>query len=74
MDEKSINDFLMEMGGEWISWEHNLHMASNMEGVWEQQIQSARSILSALLKNHGENLIDESLCTLSMEVEGTINS
>ena len=33
MDEKSINDFLMEMGGEWISWEHNLHMASNMEGV-----------------------------------------
>ena len=36
--EKRINDFLMELGGEWISWKHNRPMASNMGGVWEWQI------------------------------------
>ena len=37
MDEKRINDFLMELGGEWITWKRNPPMASNMGGVWEQQ-------------------------------------
>ena len=36
MDEKRINDFLMELGGEWISWKRNPPMASNMGGVWER--------------------------------------
>ena len=49
-------------------------MASNMGGVWEQQIQSARSILSAILRNHGESLNNESLPTLLAEVEVIINS
>ena len=74
MDEKRINDFLMESGGEWISWKCNPPMASNMGGVWERQIQSARSILSAMLRNHGESLCDESLSLLLVEVEGIINS
>ena len=38
VDEKRINDFLMDLGGEWISWKRNPPMASNMEGVWERQI------------------------------------
>ena len=74
MDKKRINDFLMELGGEWISWKRNSPMASNMGGVWEQQIRSARNILSAMLRNHGESLNDESLRTLLVEVEGIINS
>ena len=74
MDEKMINDFLMELGGEWISWKFNPPMASNMEGVSEQQIRSARNILSAMLRNYGESLKDESLHTLLVEVEGIINS
>ena len=74
MDEKRISDFLMELGGEWISWKCNPPMASNMGGVWERQIRSARSILSAMLRNHGESLNDESLRTLLVEVEGIINS
>ena len=74
MDEKMINDFLMELGGEWISWKCNPPMASNMEGVSEQQIRSARNILSAMLRNYGESLKDESLHTLLVEVEGIINS
>ena len=48
-------------------------MASNMGRVWEWQIRSARSILSAMLRN-GESLSDESLRTLLVEVEGIINS
>ena len=47
--------------------------ASNMEGVWEEQI-SARTILSSLLKTHGTSLNDESLCTLLIEVEAIVNS
>ena len=74
MDEKRINDFLMELGGEWISWKHNPPIASNMGGVWEWQIWSARSILSAMLRNHGESLNNESLRTLLVEVEGVFNS
>ena len=50
MDKKKINDLLMDLGGEWLIWRHNPPTASNMGGVWEQQIRSARSILAALLK------------------------
>ena len=45
MDEKRINDFLRELGGEWISWKRNPPLASNMGGVKEQQIRSARRII-----------------------------
>ena len=74
MDENRINDFLMELGGEWISWKYNSPMTSNRGGVWERQIQPARSILSAMLRNHCESPNDESLSTLLVEVEGIINS
>ena len=40
-----------------------------MGGVWERQIKSARVILSALLKQHGTSLNDESPITLLIEVE-----
>ena len=74
MDGKRINDFLIELGGEWISWKRNPPIASNIGGVWEQQIRSVRSILSEMLWNHGESVNNESLCTLFVEVEGIINS
>ena len=74
MDEKRINDFFMELGGEWKSSKRNPPVASNMGGVLEWQIRSARSILSVMLRNHGESLSDESLCALLVEVEGIINS
>ena len=74
MDEKRINDFFMELGGEWISWKRNPPVASNMGGVWERQIRSASSILSVMLPNHGESLSDESLCALLVEVKELINS
>ena len=49
-------------------------MANNMGGVWEQQIWSAKSVLSAMPRNYCEILNDESLCTLLLEVGGIINS
>ena len=74
MDEKRINDFFMELGGEWKSSKRNPPVASNLGGVLEWQIRSARSILSVMLRNHDESLSDESLCALLVEVEGIINS
>ena len=46
----------------------------HMGGVWERQIQSARNILAALLKIHGQSLNDKGLRTLVAETEGNINS
>ena len=57
----------MELGGEWLIWKHNHPMARNKGGRgwggggWERPIRSARSILAALLKQHGESLNDELL-------------
>ena len=45
-----------------------------MGGVWEQQIHSARNILSSLLKTHGRSFNDEALSTLMAEVEAVMNS
>ena len=48
--------------------------ASHMGGAWERQIRSVRSILTALIREHGRNLDDESFRTLMAEVECIINS
>ena len=66
--------FLKENGSEWMIWKRNPPLSSNIEGVWECQIRSARAILNSLLKTHGSSLSDESLQTLLVEVEAIINS
>ena len=48
MNYTKINNFLMELGGEWITWRQIPPMASNMVGVWEHQICSAQNILNSL--------------------------
>ena len=65
MDHKKIGE---ENGGDWMVWKRNPLHASNMGGVWEQQIRSACSLLNSLLKTHGSNLFEESLQTLVVEV------
>ena len=74
MNHTKINNFLMKLGGEWITWRRNPRMTSNMGGVWERQICSARNIVKSLLRTHGESLNDESLKTFLVEVEGILNS
>ena len=48
MNYTKINNFLMELGGEWITWRQILPMTSNMVGVWKHQICSAQNILNSL--------------------------
>ena len=74
MDQQKINDFMRDNGGEWMLWKRNPPSSSNMGGVWEKQITSARTILTSLLKTHRTSLNDESLHTLLIEVEAIVNS
>lgn len=57
-----------------IDWNFNHPAASHMGGVWERQIQTARRILDALLREYGSRLEEDSLQTLLCEVESIINS
>ena len=74
MNHTKTNNFLMEMGGKWITSSENIPMAINMVGVWERQICSARNTLNSLLRTHGEILNDESLRALLAEVDRILNS
>ena len=74
MDHIKITYFLEENGGEWIHLKKNTPLSSNMGGVWERQIRSARAVLNSLLKPYGTSLSDESLQTLLVEVEAVVNS
>ena len=74
MDQVKVDTFLQQQGGDLIKWQHNPPKASHFGGIWERQIRSARSILSSLLRTHGESLNDESFRTLLHEVENIINS
>ena len=74
MDHIKIGNFLKENGGEWMIFKRNPQLSSNMGGVWERQIRSARAILNSLLQTHGRSLSDESLQPLLIEFEAIINS
>ena len=74
MNQEQIRDYLLQNGTDWITWYKNPPGASHMGGVWERQIQSARNILAALLKTHGQSLNDEGSRTLVAETEAIINS
>ena len=74
MDHSKIREFATSKGCDWIVWERNPPEASHMGGVWERQIRSIRTILSALMKEHSTILNDESLRTFMAETEAIINS
>ena len=40
MNHKKVGAFLEENGGDWMVWKRNPRHASNMGGVWEQQIRT----------------------------------
>ena len=76
MDHDDIQRRLSkDFNSDWvIKWKRNPPAASHMGGVWERQIRSVRSILSALMREYGHALDDESLRTLMTEVECIINT
>ena len=74
MDDKKMQAFVQEFGGDWIKWKQNPPVASHMGGVWERQVCSARRILSSLMQTHGKAFDEESLLTLMVETEGILNS
>jgi len=76
MDHSIIQESLCrEYKADWvIQWKQNRPAASHMGGIWERQIRSVRSILSAVLREHGRALDEESFSTLLTEVECIINS
>ncbi|XP_064107904.1 uncharacterized protein LOC135216464 [Macrobrachium nipponense] len=71
MEEKKIEKYLSHHH---IEWKFNPPAASHMGGCWERQIRTVRKVLSALVKEFGERLNDESLRTLLCEVESIVNS
>ena len=74
MNHTKIKNFLMKLGGKWITWRRNPPIASNIRRVWERQICSVRNILNSLLRTHGESLYDESLRTMLVGAERILNS
>ena len=64
MDDKNIQVFMQEFGGDWIKWKRNPPNASHMGGVWERQIHSAQRILFSLLQTYGKAFDEESLLAL----------
>ena len=71
MDDDRIKTELLKSN---IDWTLNPPAASHFGGVWKRQIRSIRSILSSLIREHGNRLNDEALRTLLCETEAIINS
>ena len=74
MNQTKIKHFLQENGADWLVWTRNTPTASHVGGVWEQQIKSARKILSSLFKTHGTSLNGEALTALMKKIEAVLNS
>ena len=74
MNQNQIHNFLLSKNCDWIQFEMNVPHASHMGGVWERQIKSARSVISALMADLGDQLDDETLRTLFTEAENIVNS
>ena len=59
---------------DWFEVKLNVPTASHMGGIWERQIRTVRSVLSALLEKNGHQMNDEALRTFMCEAEAVVNS
>ena len=74
MNQDTLKKEIARTSCDWIAFNMNVPCASDMGGTWERQIRTVRSVLSALLHDHGRQLNDESLQTLMIEAESIVNS
>ena len=74
MSDDRIRRELLNDGCDWYDHKLNFPHASHMGGVWERMIRSARTVLNAILVQHGGQLDDELLHTFMIEAESVVNS
>ena len=74
IDTNKVKTEMLRLNCDWSENRFNVPSASHMGGVWERQIRSVRSVLSALLERNGTQLNDEALRTFMCEAEAIINS
>ena len=69
-----MRTFLLKNNCDDFEFQLNVPSASHMGGVWERQIRTVCNVLRPLLDKHGDQLDDNSLCTLFYEVMSIVNS
>ena len=74
MDQDKIKSDLLKRNCDWMEFNFNAPKASHIGGVWERQIRTLRSVLTALLEKNGSQLNDEALRTFMSEAEAVVNS
>ena len=65
---QKVQNFLKGQSCDLVQFSFHVPHASHFGGSWERHIQSARRILSSLLRAQGGQLTDETLRTLMYEV------
>ena len=74
MDQGKISAEMLKENCDWMTFKMNPPSASHAGGVWERQIRTIRSVLSALLEKSASSLDGESFHTLICETEAIVNS
>lgn len=74
LDHDMIRSELLKENCDWFVFKMNMPSASHCGGVWERQIRTFRSVMSALSEKSEAQLDDEVLRTFLCEVEAIINS
>ena len=74
MNHSRINEYLQMHGADWITCINSPLTVSQMGGVWERQIRTARGIVNALIKTHGKSLDNKSFYALLVKVEAIVIS
>ena len=74
MDRDQVKVEMLKENCDWFEVKFNVPSARHMGGIWERQIRSVRTVLSALLESNGQQMNDEALRTFMCEAEAVVNS
>ena len=74
MDQCKISSEMLKEDCDWVTFKMNRPSASHARGVWEWQMRTFRSVLTALLDGNARVLDGETFQTFICEVEAIVNS
>ena len=74
MDQSQVKQEMLKENCDWFEVKLNIPTTGHMGGVWECQMRTVRSVLSALLEKNGNQMNDEVLRTFMCEAEAVVNS